>query len=692
MARKKKDKAKTEKRKGKLRDKLAMYDMLIANLIAGKSIIQPTERIDNSQLAIGFSNIASETHITKYFVINKFPDFLQERLFDVVRSRCNRPGVKINFYVYTTPYKIDWDSPEMKNRMSIWRRYTKDNSGEVDVFDYRSQNEASKRAERIYLSTKYLNEAEFDHKRSMMKACFLIEITAQRDDESILNMIEAIKSLKDIASNSDMYLLDLSVNMMDWGKYFGEFSLVRTKELDRRVTRRVVTDDILANFNSYRQGRIGSRGVPLGTDVLAMSPIFRCFKEDPDAAENWLIAAETGGGKSFWIKPLIFWLLAEGFVGVIMDYEGDEYTNIAYYVRAGNPDDVKIVSMGKGETVYFDSCEIPDLTGDPEVDNDLKENSINFILSTFRLIVKGLEKQFTQQEEKVISLAIQRMYDNAGVTEDPSTWKWSKGLRIKMVYDEVKEMVESKELVDADNDNLKHKAAVSIVDAASIYFEEGEAKANTFKHPMSANELYKARLIVFSFGMKGASGNLNDPVLLALKQLSVAYVNIQISNYCKYVRHCFNFKIWEEFQRWGEAAGSADIIINTITGGRKRGDVNFIITNDLRSMIDDNNKLTAPLRQNIQNYAIGKIKDRAVRADFCKKFDLMEVEPSLDRIARASTSKAQSAARKTSANRYDKAFCIIMDDGKKGVGKVMLPKSLLNSKLFRTGVIIEESE
>ena len=109
-------------------------------------------------------------------------------------------------------------------------------------------------------------------------------------------------------------------------------------------------------------------------------------------------------------------------------------------------------------------------------------------------------------------------------------------------------------------------------------------------------------------------------------------------------------------------------------------------------MIDDNSKLTAPLRQNIQNYAIGKIKDRAVRADFCKKFDLMEVEPSLDRIARASTSKAQSAARKTSANRYDKAFCIIMDDGKKGVGKVMLPKSLLNSKLFRTGVIIEESE
>ena len=122
---------------------------------------------------------------------------------------------------------------------------------------------------------------------------------------------------------------------------------------------------------------------------------------------------------------------------------------------------------------------------------------------------------------------------------------------------------------------------------------------------MSANELYKAKFIVFSFGMKGATDSATDPTILALKQLSVAYVNIQISNYCKYVRHCFNVKVWEEFQRWGAAQGSSDTISNSITGGRKRGDVNFIITNDLASMLDDSNLLNTKLcnRKNTRQWS-----------------------------------------------------------------------------------------
>lgn len=677
-------------KKKKFRDKLAMYDMLIANLIAGKSIIQPSQRLDNSQLAIGFSNISSETYITKYYVINGFPDFIQERLIDNIRYRCIRPGVKINFYMYSRPYKIDWESAEMRNRMSIWRRYTSENSGEVDIFDYRNQNEASKRANRIYMSTKYLNEAELDHKRSLMLVSFLIEISAKRDDYSILNMMESIKTLKEIGAQSDLKLNELSINMIDWGKYFGPFSMQFSKELDRRVVKRVVTDDILANFNGYRQGRVGITGVPLGIDILSMGPILRVFKANPDAAENWLISAETGGGKSYWIKTLLSWLFAAGFVEVIMDYEGDEYTNIANYIKAGNPDDVKIVSMGKGDTVYFDPCEIPDLTGDPQVDDELKESAINFILAIFRIIVCGLNDNFTQQQEKVLSLAIQRMYDSAGVTEDKNTWHRSKQLKLRLVYEEVKYMVESKELVDSDNDNLKHKEAIKIVDAASVYFEEGEAKSGTFKNPVSANELYRARFIVFSFGMKGATGSISDPTILALKQLSVAYVNIQISNYCKYVRHCFNVKVWEEFQRWGDAKGSAETIINTITGGRKRGDVNFIITNDLKAMIDESNTLTSSLRQNIQNYAIGKIRDKNTRKTFCKLFDLQECEPALDRIAKARANNNRST--NGSSNRYDKAFCLVMDDGKKAISKVLLPESLVKSKLFRTGVQIEEKQ
>lgn len=688
-----KRKNKRAQKVSKRKEKIDMYDMILANMIAGNSIIEPTVKLDNSQLAIGFSNISSDEQLQKYFMINRFPDFLQTRLIDIIRSKCMQPGLKINFYFHGTPHHINWDSSEMKNRMNTWRQYSAEHSGPIDIFAYRAQRGEAIARQRIMTSTKYLNEAELEYKRSFIKVVFIIEIAASRTEEGLASMAESIKQLKELCSQSDIKLAELRVNMIDWLRAIGPFSLVSLPQTEGRLSKKVVTDDILANFNSYKQGRVGNWGVSLGVDIMNSGPVLRKFKADGDAADNWLISAATGGGKSFWVKALLTYLLADNFVVCVMDYEGDEYTNIANYIRAGNPEDVKIVSMGKGNTLYFDPCEIPDLTGDSKVDDELKESAIGFILAIFRVIVCGTERDFSREQERVMSLAIQRMYDTAGVTEDKNTWHRSKGLRLHDVYYEIKEMVESKELVDSDSDNSKHKAAITIADSACVYFEPGESKAGTFKTPMPANELYKAKFIIFSFGMKGADTNSMDPIILALKQLSVAYVNIAISNYCKYIRKCFNVKIWEEFQRWGELGSSSSIISNVITGGRKRGDVNFIITNDLASMLDDSKELNKKLRQNIQNYAIGKIPDESVRREFVEKFDLQDVKPALDNIAKAHT-VTQSGTQKVSGaqSRYKNAFCIVLEEGKKAIVKVMLPKSLLKSSLFRTGVEVKDTD
>ena len=50
-----------------LKEKWYMYDMIIANMLAGNSIIEPTKQLDNTKIAISFSNIASESQISKYF-------------------------------------------------------------------------------------------------------------------------------------------------------------------------------------------------------------------------------------------------------------------------------------------------------------------------------------------------------------------------------------------------------------------------------------------------------------------------------------------------------------------------------------------------------------------------------------------------------------------------------------------------
>ena len=97
------------------------------------------------------------------------------------------------------------------------------------------------------------------------------------------------------------------------------------------------------------------------------------------------------------------------------------------------------------------------------------------------------------------------------------------------------------------------------------------------------------------------------------------------------------------------------------------------------------------LRQNINTYIIGKIRDKKVRNDFCNKFELTEIAGALDRIAKAN--KRKRSSRESGKNRrhskYEYAFCFIFDDGNKAIGKAMLPPSLERSQLFKTGVNVE---
>ena len=218
--------SKKSARKAKILEKLDMYDMIIANLLAGKAIIEPTEHLDSSEIKIGFSNIASENQISKYFVVRKFPDFMQTRFIDMVRARCIKPGVKINFYIHGSPYKVEWDSAEMRNKMMVWKNYADENSGPVNVFDYRNQRNTDLARKRIILTTKYLNDAELNQKRSFMRTLFMIEISASRDEDSIINMGETIKSLNELCTLYDIKLNELRINLIDWLKTFGIFSLM----------------------------------------------------------------------------------------------------------------------------------------------------------------------------------------------------------------------------------------------------------------------------------------------------------------------------------------------------------------------------------------------------------------------------------------------------------------------------------
>ena len=142
------------KKMSKLREKIDMYDMILANILAGNGIIEPSHQLKSTEIEIGFSNIASESQISKYFMIRQFPDYLRPQLMDQIRRNCLQDGVKINFYIYCFPYRISWESAEMRNKMSIWKQYVEENPNDSDVFGYRAGRSGDLAKRRIVKSVK----------------------------------------------------------------------------------------------------------------------------------------------------------------------------------------------------------------------------------------------------------------------------------------------------------------------------------------------------------------------------------------------------------------------------------------------------------------------------------------------------------------------------------------------------------
>lgn len=667
----------------KLKEIIDMYDMILANLVAGTSIIEPVDQVDAKSLAVGFSNIASKNTITKYFMVSSLPDYLEQRIIQLIRNSSIYGSCRVDFIINTEPYTINWGSTEMQNRMRILKQFTEETSSkENNVFNYRenySQNIANRR---IIESTRYLNEADLRYERKLMKACIIIKVTGNRTKEGLSDLSYTVKNIKELKTKYKIKVTELRINMLDWAKRVTPFNMQHNKDIERFISKKLLSDDIYANMMAYKQGRMGNVGIPLGMDVLEGGPAMYKFKAVPDEVENWGVVAGCGCGKSLLVKSWLPYFSVLGYRTLITDYEGDEYTNYGNYIRAGNPDDVKVVTFGKVGMGYANPCAIAKLTGDEDIDCDLKNQAIQDTITFFRLLVRGSSEDLTREEKKIVMTAIQRIYDYNGITDNRNTWKYSEKITPVDIYNEINRMVNRKELVSEYDDNIMHKAAQNVVNATSVYLDSKSPMKNVFDNPLNIDSLCNAKVVIFSFGMRGRSNSSADPTVLALKQLSVSILSTQIANYAKYVLHTFTVEVWEEFQRWIETSGACDIISNTITGGRKRGIINIIISNDISAFITDKNEKLNKVMDNITNFAVGGISKKTLRYAFCDSRDFADCKGILDSIARDCRKNKQG-------KKYSNAFCLMLGDGTKAIIKAMIPSSIMKSQLYRTGVQIE---
>ena len=653
---------------------------------------------------------SGEDNVTYIYSIDGYPKELENSYRSTLRSQCYA-GVRLSFISQFEKHSIDWNSAQMRARMRNWRALEQDQK-EVDEYNLYQNLGDMDNTEWRKDSLVYLSTAEVRRKRKIFKFRSIMLVSGVRGKEFNLT----IKAVTGMCKTLGIKLSRVIGDVPEYLRVFSPFSTTYDDKVISQCGCIAIPDELLARFSTYAQGTVGRSGFVWGVDIFSSFPCLKPVKRTSETAENWLITAETGGGKSYFCKGLLLQLLASPlYNGTIMDVEGFEYIPMSDYLA--NNDKTVVLNMAEGEGMYYDPVEIV-VTGDAELDDDMYSLSSSFTLSLLKCLLGGTQAQ-DEWVDIVINDAVSLTYGAAGVDPaDMDTWGKSAGLTLFHVYDTLKSlrsvgdasravssmfsrsMYEEKMGIGnkmSSNDvnrlltsNEGYQKAIDMCIAKiSRYFEPNGVRSTLFRNRITIDEVKDAKLLICSFGMAGRSQNAVDPIQMALMQLYSANISQLRSVFSKHDGK-YNFKLWEEFQRWGDFPDADKTINVALTGGRKLGDINIIVTNRVGAMLDDDR---FGVFSNITSFAIGAIGDASVRTELCNRLTIPQMEQELHTLAAENKDlSAYIDGDTVMQNIYSKAFLIGLDRTVYTLSKMLLPDELRKSQIFRTGVTLNNKE
>lgn len=703
--------AKKKQHRKKTVNFIQLWDTIAAAFIGKDNCITGERRPYNIYSDI-IGLYSGENNVTYLYTIDGFPREVSNAIFEQLRAVCKN-GVRISFVEDLEHTKIDWTSAQMKAKLRTWRAIDEEIE-DVDEYNlYQNMNMLDSQNWRKD-SLVYLSTAELRRQRKMFKFRVLMLISGSRDtQENVTNFNNTVKDVVSAMKQLNISYSRITADIPQYIKFFSPFSHIYDQDTDKKIGKVTLPDELISHFNTYQQGVIGKEGIYWGTDIYSRFPTFKKPKLNATSPENWFITAETGGGKSYFVKGLLLQLLALPDInGTIMDIEGFEYRPLLDIVNDPDINEyASEVNMGEGSGKYYDPVEIY-LTGDPTLDSDMYSLSTSFTLSIFRCLLGDVEDT-DGWVDIVITDAVAETYSKRGVIEeDKTTWRFSKGLTLFDVYDTLKSLKSSGNVTRAINATYAHsmweeknmyrgkalsqndvnrlitanegyqKAIDICIAKVSRYFEPNGIRSTLFKDRITIDDVKDAKLIICSFGMAGKSQDSVDAIQMQLMQLYAANISHLRSIFSRN-QGKYNFKLWEEFQRWGGFPGADKTINVALTGGRKLGDINIIITNKVVDMLQDDK---FGIFSTITSFAIGAIIDSHVRSKLCERLSIPQMTEELDTINKNNKDLTSYMTGDTlMQSPYKKAFLIGLDRTAYTITRMVIPKGL-EPALFETGV------
>lgn len=629
-----------------------------------------------------------DTGVTYMYTIDGYPNSMDTSFRTDLRREC-KGDVRISFISLLDSYKIDWNSNQMQAKLRGWQ-ILDETQAEVSDYNMHKNIQDMDNIEWRKLSLRYLNDAVLRRKRKTFRFRCAVLVSGTRGDD----FDESVESIEDYCKQRGIKLTRVLYNVYDYLGMFSPFKLGYNTKLEKEIGNVVLTDELLARYTTFSQGKVGKSGEYWGTDIFSCFACLKPTKVKNTDAETWLITGETGSGKSYFGKGLIIQLLAKPYInGTINDVEGFEYTELLDFET--DADKMVLLNMAEGQGLYVDPVPII-LTGDAKSDETMYSMSVSFTSVMFRTMVGTLDEHLQIWADIIIDEAVSRTYSSVGVEqEDMSTWSNADDLSIFDVYSNIKEMLinpesNQTELTEKVFNNADYIGALQVViGKLSRYFEENGTLRGTFKKRVSLEEIAHAKLVINSFGMAGKSPDTVDRVQMSLMQMYAANISHIRSIFSK-VDGKYNFKVWEEFQRWGTFPNSERIITTALTGGRKLGDINIIMTNKVKDLLDDDK---FGIFGNISSVAIGCIWDSKVRHDLCERLSMLNFESDLDTLVSKNKQLLNYVDGDTvQDSAYSKAFLIGLDKTYYTISKMNLPDEWDSMSLFQTGVELKYDE
>lgn len=684
-----------EKGKGiSWRNKLSaikLWDRVISASLRQEDSVKSDVKYENFYFDdIGFYN--KDTGVTFLYTIDGYPSEVETDLRYNLRSEC-KGETRVSIISLFERHKIDWNSPQMKNKLKSWK-ILDETSEEVDEYNMHNNIESMDTVMWRKQSLRYLNDAVIRRKRKTFRFRSMVLVTGVRGTD----FNESILGIEDYCKQRNIALTRVLYNIPEYLEMYSPFRLTRNPRLEKEVGNVVVTDEALARFTSFSQGKIGKMGDYWGTDIFSCFACLKPTKVKNTDAETWLITGETGSGKSYFGKGIILQLLSKDDInGTINDVEGFEYIGLVDIVEFGE-DNVVVLNFAEGEGLYRDPVPIP-MTGNEKLDKGMYALSVSSTATMFRTLVGEVEIGIEAWVGVVIDEAIAIVYRNAGVLQkNMTTWHLADDLSIFDVYAKIKDMLLQGGNVEGTigdmsklvyNNEEYHKALQVIIARLSRYFEDDGTLRSTFSKRVTLGEIASAKLVINSFGMAGKSPDTVDKIQMALMQLYAANISHIRSIFSK-SQGKYNFKVWEEFQRWGDFPNSDKIISTSLTGGRKLGDINIIMTNKVGDLLDNDR---FGIFGNLTSVAIGCIWDSKVRHDLCKRLSMLNFEDDLDTLVKKNKNLVNYVEGDTvQDSAYSKAFLIGLDKTFYTIARMDLPDEWDSLSLFQTGVELKDSE